>query len=89
MSGAYKTAKAVDEVNAKQFFHNSCNPRRREDLVKFAYQFKTNEGQHCFAQSTLCIWNLLALKVVETDRTRTFRKALGKFIDNRSQTDFK
>lgn len=60
MTDAYKTAKAVDMVNAEQFFHKSCNSRHREHLVKLADQFKTNEGQHCFAQSAVNIWNLLA-----------------------------
>lgn len=60
MTDAYKTAKAAGTVNAEQFFHKSCNTRHRGGLVKLADQFKTNEGQHCFAQSTVNMWNLLA-----------------------------
>lgn len=59
-SDAYKTAKAAGMVNTEPFFHKSCNTRHREDLVKLANQFKTNEGQQCFAQCTMNIWKLLA-----------------------------
>lgn len=60
MPDAYKTVKAVDEKNADQVVHKCYNTRHQEDLVKLADQLKTNQGQHCFAQSTVNLWNLLA-----------------------------
>lgn len=51
ISDACKTVKAADEKNADQVFHKSYNTRHQEDLMKLADQLKTNEGQHCFAQS--------------------------------------
>lgn len=60
ISDACKTIKTADEKNADQVFHKSYNIRHQEDLVKLADQLKTKEGQHCFAQSTVNIQNLLA-----------------------------
>lgn len=60
VSDACKTVKAADEKNADQFFHKSNHSRHQEDLVKVADQLKTNEGQHCFAWSTVNVQNLLA-----------------------------
>lgn len=49
MTDTYKTPKVAGVVKTEQSFHKSCNTRHREGLVTQVEQFKTNEGQHCFA----------------------------------------